>query len=159
MASNSSCHQVLSCGDSPLSITGNLIGILTFAYAIIITVLYRTQELGNANQDIMRIAGQIEREFFSLQSTVNLIKELLRDNDLFAEVRSRASDSIREAEVAFQESVALLRPSPHYEPRKWKLMIERGRFLSRKADIQKRLDDILRIRSNLEALSQGLANR
>ncbi|OQD98391.1 hypothetical protein PENSOL_c009G07929 [Penicillium solitum] len=126
MAWNSSCQPVLSCEDSPLAITGSLIGIITLAYAIIITVLYRTQELGNANEDIKRIGGQIRREYISLDSLHKWIRDLHGTTEMSHEIYYLAEALVKEA---------------------------------RKTEIQKDLDDILRIRSSLEAICQELANR
>lgn len=159
MAWNSSCQPVLSCEDSPLAITGSLIGIITLAYAIIITVLYRTQELGNANEDIKRIGGQIRREYISLDSLHKWIRDLHGTTEMSHEIYYLAEALVKEARKVFEDSVKLLGPSVHRDSRMWKLLVERGRFLSRKTEIQKDLDDILRIRSSLEAICQELANR
>lgn len=159
MASNSTCEAVLSCGDSALSITGSLIGILTFAYALIITVLYRTRALGNADQDIQYFGRQIEREIRSFRSSIKWLQSLHEADDKPLEGWDAASSLIQEAERIFQESEKLFRPTMDGNYPKWRLLLEKGRFLSRKTEIQKYLGDILQIRSNLEAKSQELASR
>lgn len=159
MASNSTCEAILSCGDSALSITGSLIGILTFAYALIITVLYRTRALGNADQDIQYFGRQIEREIRSFRSSIKWLQSLHEADDKPLEVWDAASSLIQEAERIFQEAEKLFRPTMDGKYPKWRLLLEKGRFLSRKTEIQKYLGDILQIRSNLEAKSQELASR
>lgn len=104
MASNSICEAVLSCGDSALSITGSLIGILTFAYALIITVLYRTRALENADQDIQYFGRHIEREIRSFRSSIKWLQSLYEADDKPLGVWDAASSLIQEAERIFQES-------------------------------------------------------
>ena len=56
--------QILSYADSPLSITGNVIRILIFAYAIPITLGYRTKQLATTKEEmelfLQRASGEIE---------------------------------------------------------------------------------------------------
>ncbi|KAJ6017181.1 hypothetical protein N7451_000560 [Penicillium sp. IBT 35674x] len=166
MASNSNCEAVLSCGDSALSITGNIIGILTFSYALIITVLYRTRALGNADQDIQYFGRQIEREIRSFKSSIKWMQSLHEADDKPLEIWDAASSLVQEAEGMlqeaeriFQESEKLFRPTMDGNYPKWRLLFEKGRFLSRKTEIQKYLGDILQIRSIVEGKSQELASR
>lgn len=159
MALNSSCQPILSCEDSALSITGSLIGILTLAYAIFITVLYRTQELGNANEDIQRIARRIQREFLSLRSSFGWAEDLRDSIDMPDEFWRVADGLLKEADATFNNSLKLLIPSVGRDHRIWRVWVQRGRFLSRKADIQQDLDDMLRIRSSMDAICQETANR
>lgn len=159
IASNSSCQPVLSCADSPLSITGNVVGILTLAYAIIITVLYRLQELRNADQDSRRIFRELEKEFVSQESTINWMKDLLKDKSPSSQLETVVRRSKLEVNTILTESSKLLADYTDPEPRNWRLLLERGRFVTRKAEFQQHLDDMLRVRLNLEALSQDLTNR
>jgi len=48
---------VIDCTDRPLSITGNVIGILTLAYAILITFVYCAKDLATA-KDEMKIFNE-----------------------------------------------------------------------------------------------------
>lgn len=50
-----SCQDRLNCSDSPLSITGNIIGILTFAYATLATVVYYLVAISNSDRDLNRL--------------------------------------------------------------------------------------------------------
>lgn len=159
MALNSTCEAVLSCGDSPLSVTGSVVGIFTFAYALIITILYRTRELGNADQEIQYLGRQIEREVRSFGSSIKWMRTLCETDDRSFEFWDAANSLVKEAEIIFQKSEKLFRHSMDGNYPKWRLLLERGRFLSRKTEIQKYLGDILQIRSSLEAKSQELASR
>jgi hypothetical protein len=54
-----SCQEQLSCGDSPLSVTGNVIGILTFAYAILGTVIYYIGAISNSQRYLNRLRDDL----------------------------------------------------------------------------------------------------
>ncbi|PVH68876.1 hypothetical protein DL98DRAFT_599142 [Cadophora sp. DSE1049] len=47
-----SCQDVISCSDSPLSVTGNVIGILTFVGAFLVTVQVYFNSMRNAERNI-----------------------------------------------------------------------------------------------------------
>lgn len=71
MAQNSTYVQTISCADSPLSITGNIIGILTLAYAIVITLLYYCYQLSKSTSDLRCYIDSVNDEFKSLGSAVD----------------------------------------------------------------------------------------
>lgn len=41
------------CSDSPLSVTGNVIGILTFAYVLVVGIWWRVNIVNNAQSELM----------------------------------------------------------------------------------------------------------
>ncbi|KAF8847882.1 hypothetical protein BDZ45DRAFT_754427 [Acephala macrosclerotiorum] len=55
-----SCQDVLSCGDSPLSITGNVIGILTFVGAILISTQVYLNSIRNADRNIFEMTNKLQ---------------------------------------------------------------------------------------------------
>lgn len=64
------CEARLSCDDSPLSITGNIIGILTFAGAIAISIQVYFNAMRNADQ-------HMEEMMYTFESRVREV-DLLR---------------------------------------------------------------------------------
>lgn len=62
---------MVSYTDSPLSITGNIIGILTLAYAIVITLLYYCYQLSKSTSDLRCYIDSVNDEFKSLGSAVD----------------------------------------------------------------------------------------
>ncbi|KAJ5346181.1 hypothetical protein N7452_004185, partial [Penicillium brevicompactum] len=74
MSSNPTTSPVLDCSDSPLSITGNVIGILTFVYAIFITLLYRSKSLIKAKDESKRFYIRAERMHSSLVEAQNRLE-------------------------------------------------------------------------------------
>lgn len=61
------------CQDSPLSITGNVIGILTFVYVLVIGLSYRWTRTFDALRDILELKFEIEH----YQKKVNQRKNLM----------------------------------------------------------------------------------
>ncbi|KAK0620144.1 hypothetical protein B0T14DRAFT_520669 [Immersiella caudata] len=53
------CESEPSCSDSPLSITSNVIGILTFAYAIALGVPLLALQLGGSVAEIKRLGKAV----------------------------------------------------------------------------------------------------
>jgi hypothetical protein len=74
-----SCQEVLSCNDSPLSVTGNIIGILTFAGAILISIQVYVNAMRNA-----------ERNMFEMTDT---FRSRLGEADRFVRKLQEQSDS------------------------------------------------------------------
>jgi hypothetical protein len=66
-----SCQESLSCDDSPLSVTGNIIGILTFAGAIAISIQVYFNAMKNADRQIFEM-------MYTFRSRLEEVK-LLRD--------------------------------------------------------------------------------
>jgi hypothetical protein len=62
---------MISCADSPLSITGSIIGILTLVYAIVITLLYYCYQLAKSTSDLRRYIDSVKDELESLISAVD----------------------------------------------------------------------------------------
>ncbi|KAJ5404268.1 hypothetical protein N7509_004139 [Penicillium cosmopolitanum] len=63
------------------------------------------------------------------------------------EYKERVEVLAREASEIFNEAEAVVVPFEHASnARKWKIMLERGRFISRNAKVQKYQDDIIRVR-------------
>lgn len=70
MAQNTSCVQVLSCTDSPLSMTGSIIGILTLAYTIIITLFYFGHQFARSESDLHDYIHSFQGDAESLSAAV-----------------------------------------------------------------------------------------
>lgn len=53
------CESVLSCSDSRLSVTGNVIGILTFAYAVVLGTFIVAIQLNGSSANIKRFGKTV----------------------------------------------------------------------------------------------------
>ena len=71
-----SCQDVLSCEDSPLSVTGNIIGILTFAGALMISIQVYVNAMMNADRNMFEITNT----FRSRVDEVESLKHKLQEN-------------------------------------------------------------------------------
>lgn len=105
------------------------------------------------------LPGESKESFFSLRSSFSWAEDLRDLSDMPDEFWRVADGLLKEADATFDHSVELLVPSVGRDHRKWRVLVRRGRFLSRKADIQKDLDDMLRIKSSMDAICQETANR
>jgi hypothetical protein len=159
MSFNSTCQSVLSCGDSELSTTASVTGIFTFFYAIIITLVYRTRKLGNAKEDIGRFLKEIEREYRAADSLRQRVRILQETYGVAPNYEDRISDLFLEADRIFNSSVRLVELFARVGSRRWQLMLARGRFIARRAEIQHNLDELLQIRSRLETILGGWESR
>jgi hypothetical protein len=54
-----SCERLLNCSDSPLSIAGNALGIVTFLYAILIGSFIFAMQLRNSSSEVKRFAKSV----------------------------------------------------------------------------------------------------
>ncbi|KAF2637118.1 hypothetical protein P280DRAFT_521633 [Massarina eburnea CBS 473.64] len=59
------------CQDSPLSMTGNFLGILTFFYVLIVGIWYRTSIIRQASWDLMNLDRESEYIVKRTQRLVN----------------------------------------------------------------------------------------
>jgi hypothetical protein len=111
---NSTTSPVLDCSDSPLSITGNVIGILTFAYAIFLTLLCRSKALVKAKDESKRFYIRAERLYSSLVEAQKRLEAYSSTLDLSmnAEIGLLLEDA---RYWAFQYKQGLRR-KPEYKP-------------------------------------------
>ena len=70
----------LSCNDSPLSITGNIIGILTFIYAVGLGLRYYTNLVRNAMDDIYVLIDTLQRSWGEIQELEKITSDIERNN-------------------------------------------------------------------------------
>jgi hypothetical protein len=69
-----SCKENLSCGDSPLSITGNVIGILTFVSAIIIALQVYVDSMRNAESKLKEMEDTLRLQYDKVNSLVTKLR-------------------------------------------------------------------------------------
>jgi hypothetical protein len=74
-----SCQDFLSCNDSPLSVTGNVIGILTFASAILIGMQVYVNAMRNAERNMFEMTDTFRTR---LDEAQRLAHKLQEQNDL-----------------------------------------------------------------------------
>ncbi|KAL5325195.1 hypothetical protein ACEPPN_006319 [Leptodophora sp. 'Broadleaf-Isolate-01'] len=62
-----SCQENLSCSDSPLSVTANIIGILTFAGALMISAQVYFNSMRNAERNITEMVSTLQSKYADFQ--------------------------------------------------------------------------------------------
>jgi hypothetical protein len=165
MSHNSTTSPVLDCSDSPLSITGNVIGILTFAYAIFLTLLYRSKTLVKAKDESKRFYIRAERLYSSLVEAQKRLETYFSTLDLSmnAEIGLLLEDA---RYWAFQYKQGLRR-KPGYKPteeetkaeKRREAIARKGSYLLMKEDMDKVVEGMLQTRATLDGTYQVLLNR
>ncbi|KAA8648830.1 uncharacterized protein ATNIH1004_004715 [Aspergillus tanneri] len=147
--------QILSCADSPLSITGNIIGILTFAYAVLITLVYRTKQLASANEEMGLFLQRASSELDAfLAARERLMKHLpvfpTKLGSYIEPFLAGTQDTVDQFEDQFKSLKELGGRKPS--------IFEGSRFVWTKKDFLETLGEMSRIRSNLDGIYQVLVN-
>ena len=100
-----SCQERLSCADSALSITGNVIGILTFVGAAIISIQVYLNLMRNATREIDIMLRRLELRIVELQHLQSLL-EIEKDSsgtlkEMLAHGLRRARQILADSEHLF----------------------------------------------------------
>jgi hypothetical protein len=164
--------QVLSCADSPLSVTGNIIGILTLVYAVILTLYLYASQLADVEDDVRRFSHDLETETQWVGSTIHKLED--KFGDIPQESRDRLENTLNQFKKLVNESEALLAPlllAPFYyqsestsfyqrsERSKWSLLVMRGRFIAKKAEMEAMLKRVADMRGNVDGIYNALIQR
>ncbi|CAI7586160.1 unnamed protein product [Penicillium pancosmium] len=160
MSNNPTTSPVLDCSDSPLSITGNVIGILTFVYAIFITLLYRSKTLIKAKDESKRFYIRAERMHNSLVEAQKRLEAYFSTLDL--SMNPEVGLLLEDARYwAFQYKQGLRR-KPGYKPteadRHREVIATKGSYLLIKEDMDKVVEGMLQTRATLDGTYQVLLN-
>ncbi|EKV04671.1 hypothetical protein PDIG_41430 [Penicillium digitatum PHI26] len=75
MPGRNTCVTELSCADSPLSTTGSVIGILTLAYALFLTIMFQMNAIAGVDTEIDEFIDRLRGEYESLKRAVKLLDE------------------------------------------------------------------------------------
>ncbi|KAJ5384034.1 hypothetical protein N7517_001945 [Penicillium concentricum] len=144
MAGNTSSIQILSCDDSPLSTTGNIIGILTLAYAIFVTAIFYATRILDAEKDLQEFGHRFLDEFTAFESVAHWLQSV--SHLIPDELQPEASQSQQyhhlenlahkvRADLAEKDSLPL-----------WILLGRRGYFLAQKVEAEDKLKQIVQLR-------------
>jgi hypothetical protein len=150
----------LSCDDSPLSVTGSIIGILTLAYAILATIVFLTTSLAGASQEKRQFAARLEGEIKSLELLIELLRNsshlVPNDNGVARRLDRRLDQATKIIQDVMRQVFGDVFEweSPHRRHFR-----SRARFLSEKENLSQHFDHIVSHRTQLEAVFQGLMAR
>jgi hypothetical protein len=101
-----SCQEKLSCADSALSITGNVIGILTFVGAALISILVYLNSLRNADREIYIMSRRLESRIDEVRHFQNLLKI---ENEISGVLKEMLAPGVLRASANLKDSESLLR--------------------------------------------------
>lgn len=165
MSQSASDQTVLDCADSPLSVAGNVIGVLTLAYAVIITLIYRTKTLVKAKDESKRFYKRAEGAHSSLLeakrrldiyfSTVDLqmsqeIELLFKDFDYWDYQYKNALQDKPGYHRTQEEEAAENRQRE---------MRQKSHFMFQREDMTSVVEGMLQTRATLDGTYQVLLNR
>jgi hypothetical protein len=150
----------LSCDDSPLSVTGSIIGILTLAYAILATIAFLTTSLAGAAREKRQFAARLEDEMKSLELLIELLRNsshlVPNDNGVARRLDHRLDQATKTIQDVLRQVFGDVFEweSPHRRHFR-----SRARFLSEKDNLAQHFDSIVSHRTQLEAVFHGLMAR
>lgn len=165
MPESPSDQAVLDCSDSPLSVAANVIGVLTLAYAVLITVIYRTNTLVKSKDESQRFYKRAETAHNSL------VQAKRRLDIYFSTVDLQMSQEI---ELLFQDFdywdyqyKKELQSKPGYHrtheekeaENRRRAMRQKGIFLLQREDMTTIVEGMLQTRAWLDGTYQVLLNR
>ncbi|KAJ5746579.1 hypothetical protein N7520_011761 [Penicillium odoratum] len=159
-----STSPILDCADSPLSTTGNVIGILTFAYAIFITLLYRSKILMKAKDESKKFYIRAERLHGSLVEAQKRLEAYFSTLDLSMNPEiGLLLDDAKYWDFQYKEG---LRLKPGYKLTEQETKAEERRnaiagkssYLLMKEDMDKIVEGMLQTRATLDGTYQVLLN-
>lgn len=161
MSGNNTCVTELSCADSPLSTTGNIIGILTLAYAILVTIVFQANALANVDKEIKELGPRLEAEYESLKRTSELFREF---QDRFPEpITSKVDFTTKHAaSIITHHAFTILLPEAYgYRWVPWSLrrLFRRNTFLINKRKLNSALGTAIEKRLEIEGMCSSALNR
>jgi hypothetical protein len=124
-----SCKENLSCGDSPLSITGNVIGILTFVSAIIIALQVYIDSMRNAESKLKDMEDTLRLHYDKVNSLVTKLRvqSMNVDNDL----QTRLMLTLGRIQVPLMTASDLLEEVTSFQHRGKSRVWRRAKFIIR----------------------------
>jgi len=141
-----SCLESLSCDDSPLSITGNVVGILTFAVALILGAQAYFNSLRNASMDIYEMDRELGGWYDRMEYLEQALRQRMHGADNNGEMRGlieRASETHDHAASTIQELRELSYVLDPRHARWWRLkyLMREGRLREMRYKTEKALQD------------------
>jgi hypothetical protein len=90
------CESVLSCSDSPLSTTGNVVEILTFTYAFVLGTFLLAAQLNGSSADIKRFGKAVA----FLKPRIRRLQDTFQP---LTDVTAEAAETMRDRRVGSEE--------------------------------------------------------
>ncbi|KAH6718537.1 hypothetical protein BKA61DRAFT_670957 [Leptodontidium sp. MPI-SDFR-AT-0119] len=103
-----SCQENLSCSDSPLSVTANIIGILTFAGALMISAQVYFNSMRNAERNITEMVSTLQSKYADFQRLDLKLQTEMQRSHLRAKFLQR-EEMIKSAMAKTETGMATLR--------------------------------------------------
>lgn len=161
MSGNNTCVTELSCADSPLSTTGNIIGILTLAYAVFVTVAFQANALANVDKEIKELGLRLEAEYESLKRTSEMFQEF---KDRIPEAIASKVDftTTHAASIITHHTFIILSPEAYgykWVPWSMRRLLRRNTFLRNKQKLNSALGTAIEKRLEIERIYSSAFNR
>lgn len=161
MSGRNTCETDLSCADSPLSTTGSVIGILTLAYALFITIMYQINALAGVDTEINDFIDRAKGEWESLERAVRLLDEF--EDRIPESTRRDVRSTSQEAAsiIRYDESPRFTAEGAEFEWMPWSLrrLLRRSDFLRRKKKVINDHQKVIEKRMQVEGMCIQALNR
>jgi hypothetical protein len=148
-----SCQERLSCGDSPLSITGNVIGILTFASAILISIQVYYNSMRNADGNIFEMTNTLQSRVEEAQILFRKLQQVDSINENQRQRLEVAFRQVKDSLVRASDLLERLRTDTYDGKRR--LWI-RAQFVARKNLIKEGIEKTAKAMKTLREVSNDL---
>lgn len=158
-----STSPVLDCSDSPLSIIANVVGILTFAYAVLITLLYRSKTLLKAKDESRVFYIRADRVHSSLVEATKRLEVYF--STLHVKINPEIETLLEDARYwQFQykqnmKSVPEIKHPLARDEADDNATVRKGYFFFKKENMDKVIEGMLQTRATLDGTYQVLLNR
>lgn len=104
-----SCQENLSCSDSPLSVTANIIGILTFAGALMISAQVYFNSMRNAERNITEMVSTLQSKYADFQRLDLKLQNGMQRSHVDDPLQHRVAVTLSGAYNSLDETKELLR--------------------------------------------------
>lgn len=155
MAQCTPCEQVLSCGDSNLSVAGNVIGMMTFAYALLATIYIYVSRIRTADVEQRKLIDSAHANYVRWKLMVNEYEDIRKAS---GEVSPDFRDLLRHRFETGGEAMHRLDMALDYDPYSGRSTRTRqkGKFVLGQGQLKELLQSVEAAANDVTILLDGI---
>jgi hypothetical protein len=149
------CEQVLSCGDSNLSIAGNVIGMMTFAYALLATIYIYVSRIRTADVEQRKLMDSAYANYVRWKLMVNEYEDIRKAS---GEVSTDFRDLLKHRFETGGEAMHRLDMALDYDPYSGRSTRTRqkGKFVLSQSQLKELLQAVEAAANDVAVLLDGI---
>lgn len=161
MSDNNTCVKELSCADSPLSMAASIIGILTLAYAVLITILFQLNALAGVEMDTDVFIRRLREELESMQRNNALLSEYIDriPEATTSKVKLTTEEAAKIVTARTVKKIFPRAPGPRWLPWSLRRLFRRNTFLMNKQKLDSDIRTVIEKRLQAEEMCRSALNR